>query len=274
MIHFIIKNKIIIVSILVLFFLLTLFQKNIKTDRDYNFIDKIIISLFASPLQITSSVKNTVSGFWHRYIFLVDLNEKLLTLEQRTQALELENQMLREKYAENQRLRALLELQERYTFKMMPAEIIGRDPSTWFNTLIINRGKKHGVEIDSGIIAPHGVVGKVVSVSNSTAQVLAITDVNSSLDVILRTSQSRAILEGYKGETCKLNFVLKTEDVQIGGEVITSGLHGIFPKGLLVGTVSAVEKDARGFFQFVQIEPSVEISKINEVMIILKEETF
>ncbi len=272
MISFIIKNKLIIVSILLLFLLLTLFQKNIKKDPDYNFFDKIIVSIFTPPLQITSSIKKNISSVWEKYFFQVDSFEKIRYLENYIIKLELENQILREKYVENQRLRALLDLKERYSFKMMAAEIIGRDPSTWFKTLMVNRGKKQGVKTEYGIITSKGVVGKIVSVSHSSSKILAITDVNSSLDAVTRRTQTRGIVEGFKGENCKLSYVLKTEDIQTGDEVITSGIHGTFPKGLLIGTVVRVEKDKKGFFQLVEIEPAVEITKTNKVMIILKEE--
>jgi len=184
----------------------------------------------------------------------------------------MENQLLREESVENKRLRELLSFRDKFSYDILPAEIVGRDPSSWFKTILINRGKSDGVVRGAGVITPQGVVGRVIDITTKTSKVLLITDINSSIDAVIKRSRERGIVEGYTQNNCKLSYVLKTEDVRQDDIIVTSGLHDIFPKGVLIGNVIRFSKNRSGFFQFIDIKPSVDFTKLNEVLIVLNDQ--
>jgi rod shape-determining protein MreC len=133
---------------------------------------------------------------------------------------------------------------------------------------LVNKGEKDGVAKDMAVVTSEGVVGRVIEVSLHTAKVLLMTDPNSAMDVIVQRSRTQGIMEGKVEEVCVLKYVQKNEDVQVGDKVITSGLGGIFPKGLMTGTVTKVERKRPGIFQYIEITPSVDFSRLEEVLIL------
>jgi rod shape-determining protein MreC len=133
---------------------------------------------------------------------------------------------------------------------------------------LVNKGEKDGAAKDMAVVTSEGVVGRVIEVSLHTAKVLLITDPNSGMDVIVQRSRTQGIMEGKVEEVCVLKYVQKNEDVQVGDKVITSGLGGIFPKGLMTGTVTKVERKRPGIFQYIEVTPSVDFSRLEEVLIL------
>ena len=117
------------------------------------------------------------------------------------------------------------------------------------------------------VVVSEGVVGRVIEVSAHTAKVLLISDPNSAVDVIIQRSRAQGILEGRVEEFGILKYIQKSDDVQMGDKVITSGLGGIFPKGLIVGTVTKVERKRPGVFQYIEVTPSVDFSRLEEVLV-------
>ena len=118
------------------------------------------------------------------------------------------------------------------------------------------------------VISPEGVVGQILKTAPHYATVLLITDYNSAIDAIVQRTRAKAIVEGKEENRCQLKYLLRTEDVAVGDIVITSGLGGIFPKGLTVGEIRKVEKKGHGVFQYAELVPSVDLTKLEEVLIL------
>ncbi len=203
---------------------------------------------------------------------MVDSEKRSAALQQEINFLSLENQQLREHLHENQRLRALLDFKRQLSYKMLPAQIIGRDPSSWFKTIIINKGHRSGVQPGSGVVSPKGVVGTVIETTPHSSSVLLITDQNSTIDVLIQRTRVRGILEGLTENSCRVNYVVKNEDIQINDDVITSGLNAIFPAGVFIGTVVKTDSNPDGFFRHIAVAPAVDFSKITEVLVVLAEQ--
>jgi rod shape-determining protein MreC len=121
------------------------------------------------------------------------------------------------------------------------------------------------------VAAADGVVGRVIEVFPNAAKVLLITDPNSGVDVIVQRTRAQGIMEGRIEESCILKYVKKSDDVQVGDRIITSGLGGIFPKGLLAGKVTKVERKRPGIFQAVEVDPTADLSRLEEVLILSEE---
>jgi rod shape-determining protein MreC len=179
MLPFLLKNKRIFFLVSLLFIALTLFARDIQGKKQYSIVDKLLIALFTPPLKITTQGFQYMNRLWSKYVYLVDLHTEHAVLKERIKKIEIDNQLLQEQANENKRLRELLSFKKKFEYKMLPAEIIGRDPSSWFKTILIDKGKDDGVVKEADVITPDGVVGKEIDVETTSSKVLLVTDINS-----------------------------------------------------------------------------------------------
>src|SRR5262249_46152908 len=143
---------------------------------------------------------------------------------------------------ENTRLRDLLAFRERLAGDVITAAVIGRDATGLARTITIDRGERDGVAKGAAVLAPAGIVGQVLLVGSRAARVLLISDHNSGVDAVVQRTRARGIVEGTVNEGCGIKFVKRTEDLQRGDVVVTSGVDGIFPRGLPIGRIVVVDK--------------------------------
>lgn len=211
----------------------------------------------------------TIRDLAQNYIFLVRLREENEKLRKLVVELERRNVEMAEMAIANERLRRFLDFKENIPKPTLPAELIGEDASTWFRTITINKGSIDGVHRGMVVVAAAGLVGHVINTSRDVSRVLLITDYNSSVDAICQDNRARGIVQGKGGDLCDLNYVSRRENLAPGNRVITSGLGGRFPKGLIVGTVTRVEKKSYGVFQKVEVTPAVDFRKLEGVFVIL-----
>jgi len=272
MLQFLEKKKRLLFLLVIFFAALALLARDLRGRRPDNAFDQSLFGLLATPLKLTAFCIKKTRRLFDDYFFLVDLRQENSILQRSLETLEIENQLLRERAAENQNLRDLLAFKEKYFYKMIPAEIIGRDPSSWFKTILIDKGSDDGVACGAGVIAPEGIIGQIVDVASSTSKVLLVTDINSSVDAVIKRNRTRGIVEGQGKNSCRLSFVLKTEDVLHDDILVSSGLNGMFPKGVPIGRVSHVVKETDGFFLSVELKPLVDFSKLESVLVVLKEQ--
>jgi len=221
-----------------------------------------------APLQRGSSaVGHAVAGTWRSVGELMHSREENETLRQRVRELEEQVTRLGEAELENVRLRRLLDLRETLRGDVLTARVIGRDATGIARTLVVDRGEADGVVKGAAVLAPEGIVGQVFLASRHAARVLLINDHNSGVDALVQRTRARGIVEGIVDDGCGLKFVKRTEDVQVGDAVITSGLDGIFPKSLPIGHVVAVDKRGQGLFQYAEVAPRVDFSQLEEVLV-------
>jgi len=225
---------------------------------------------FVSPFQeaVTVSI-NFVRDIWKYYFSLASTAKENKNLKKSlAQAAEKNNQCI-EIELSNQRLRKFLSFQITETIKTVSAEVIGKDPSPWFKTAIIDKGKADGIQKGFPIVVPEGIAGQVMAVSAHYAKVLLIIDRNSAVDALVQRSRARGIIRGRSAESCSLHYVLRKNDVRVGDEVVSSGIDGVYPKGLRIGYVSSVIRRNSGMFQAVDIKPSVDFEKLEEVLVVI-----
>ncbi|MGD9106911.1 MAG: rod shape-determining protein MreC [Desulfobacterales bacterium] len=233
---------------------------------------QIAISLIAPFQEAVSRSIRFIKDIWAYYFFLVqtakenDNYKKALSHEVER------NNLYNELKLSNTRLRNLLNFQKIITDKVIAAEVIGKDPSPWFKTIIINKGKNDGVKKGSAVVIPEGIVGQVAEVSVHNSKVLLIIDHNSAVDALVQRSRARGIIKGGFGGQCVFKYVLRKKGVAVGDTVVSSGLDGVFLKGLPIGQVSGVVKPNSGIFQEVTVAPSVDFEKLEEVLVVLNPE--
>jgi rod shape-determining protein MreC len=205
------------------------------------------------------------------------------TVFRENQALRAENQELRhvvfqltEKAAENERLQAMLEFRSKsIAFQMKAATVIGRDPGTLNYSVMINQGARDGIVVNMAVVTPQGLVGHIMETYSGTAKVRLLVDTGSSAASMVQRPQSRAvgIVEGipFQVSVLRMKNLTRDGDVIKGDKIMTSGLGGIYPKGLLIGEVTDVVDDEGGLLKNAMIRPAVDFSRIEEVFVIIGE---
>ncbi len=220
-----------------------------------------------APLQLgVARVADQVRGVWRGYVDLIGVRAEADALRERLRGLEEEVARLAEVEASHRRLEALLEFRESVGAPLVAAHVVGWDASARDQSLTLDKGERHGVRQGAAVLVPEGVVGHVFRVSPRTSRVLLVTDRHSGVDAIVQRSRVRGILQG-RGDGCELKYVRRGADVELGDRVVTSGLDGIFPKGVLVGEVVRVHRRERGQFQLIGVEPGVDFGRLEEVLV-------
>jgi rod shape-determining protein MreC len=239
--------------------------------QEFNSSHKISLELIGRAQAATTAVSDYFISFWTDYVALWGVREENeLLREELANSLAAKNEY-REAMATNIRLSKLLELKESLPSPVLTARIVGRDPSLWFKTVIIDRGSADGVRKGMPAVTVEGIVGQVLDTSPGFAKILLASDPNSAIDVLIQPSRVQGIIKGLNDEGFELHYVLKNSDVQKGDQIITSGLGGGFPKGLPVGTVIQAIRNRRGMFQKIEIAPAVDFNQLENLLIIMKE---
>lgn len=198
-------------------------------------------------------------------------NEKL---RERIVELEAQRNKLVETEASNRRLQELLELRSHLPSGAVAAAVIANSASSWSRSFILDKGSRHGVRKGMGVVSPLGVLGQIVDVTPDSSKVLLIEDVYSGVDVVVQRSRARGIVSGSMEGGPVLKYVKRSEDIQRGDRLVTSGLDGVFPKGLMVGTVTEVRQKHFGLFQYVGVALAVDPFEVEEVLVVSAEAPF
>ncbi len=244
---------------------------SVSASRRYYFAGPANVAIsFTGPFQeIAAHAIRFASDIWHHYFYIVSVARTNDRLEAALKgATQYQNQCM-ELALSNQRLRDLLNFKEGTPRSLLAAEVIGRDPSPWFKSITINKGLSEGIDRGAPVVMAGGVVGMVTDAANHYAKVLLIIDQNSAVDVLLQEERARGVSKGASVDRCRLDYVLRKYDVSVGDTVVSSGLDGVFPKGLRVGAVEKVMKRNAGVFQSIYIKPFVDFEKLEEVMVML-----
>ena len=232
-------------------------------------IGKFTISIVSPFQEIVSDSINFFKDIWKNYFYLVSVSEENVRLSRSLKEAEERNNSLREIELSHDRLRELLEFKKILHKRMVAAEVIGRDPSPWFKTIIINKGSREGVERGMPVVVPEGIAGLVTDVSKTYAKILLAIDQNSAVDALIQRNRARGIIKGEPSGRLLLQYVQRKHDIHVGDVVVSSGLDGVFPKGIRVGYVHAVDKPDSGIFQQLAVTPYADFEKLEEVLVVL-----
>ncbi|MBW2367048.1 MAG: rod shape-determining protein MreC [Deltaproteobacteria bacterium] len=263
------KKALLIVGLIVLsaFSLTILLLPNKPHGREHS--GSIVLSL-AAPLQkaVTHSV-DFVKDIWHRYFYLITISDENNRLRRELRrAMEI-NHELAEAQLTNERLRQLLHFKQKLQPQMVAAEIVGRDPNPWFKAVVIDKGRSDGLMKGLPVVVAEGIVGQVIEVSDFYAKVLLMIDRNSAVDALVQRTRARGVVKGGEIGNCVFRYVLRKEEIQVGDIIVSSGLDGVFPKGLRVGQASEIVRRNAGIFQEVFIASFVDFEKLEEVLVVL-----
>jgi rod shape-determining protein MreC len=231
-------------------------------------LESVTFGVFAEAQRSTSKGVSGVRGFWNRYGGLRNVEKENAELKQQLEAVQVELQERRALADRASGLQELLDLRDRSKLKTTAAEIIASSASPDFRTLTIDKGTSSGLRTDMAVIAPRGVVGRIVTPSGRAAKVQLLVDRNAAAGVMVERSRAQGVVKGIGETRLQLEFVSESADVAVGDLVVTSGIEGIFPKGLTIGRVDTVEKTGPAYKR-ITVMPAVDFSALEEVLVVL-----
>lgn len=222
-----------------------------------------------------TAVSSAVTGYFESIVTLRSAQSENDELKLRVQELEVEIKQKEDLSNENQRLKSLLELKEQSNYKVLAAQIIGRDASAWFDSSIINRGSLDGVKLNMPVVTNGGLVGRITAVSPLTAQVDLVTKDKSGLGGVigeLGSSNALGVISGTsKKDLLEMRYVPGSIEVMVGDIVYTTGQDGIFPPGLRIGEIIEVQSGSATVTHQIFVRPSAELDSMQEVAVLLYE---
>jgi rod shape-determining protein MreC len=222
-----------------------------------------------------TTVTSSVSGYFGSIANLRSAQDENDALKQRIQELEVELKAKEDLAAENERLNGLLNLKEKSQYKVLNARIIGRDPSVWFDSSIVNRGSLDGVKLNMPVVTNGGLLGRVTAVGPLTSQVDLVTRDKSGVGAVvgeIAGSNALGVVVGSsKRDLVEMRYVPGSVEVGVGQSVYTTGQDGIYPAGLKVGEIVEVEAGSATTPHRIIIRPSAGIDSMQEVGILLYE---
>lgn len=208
---------------------------------------------------------NATAGTWDRVRGLWSTEQENRQLKAQLIAAQSQVRQLSEKGAEDDRLRALLDLKQHLPFNTVAAEVIATSPGESSNAVFIDKGSDAGLTTDMAVLTPEGIAGKVIAVFPYTAQVLLITDPSSGVGCILDRTRVQGVLKGESRGLCRLQYIMNEEPVEDGDQVITSGLDQIYPKGLPVGIVTSVGEG--NIYKTIVVRPAAQLDRLEDVLV-------
>jgi rod shape-determining protein MreC len=229
------------------------------------------LTVVAPVMKPAARVSGYFEDAWDNYINLVGVRQENLILRDELKALNARIVADSETALANQRLEKLLVMKNTVKAPSMTVSIVGEDLSSWFSTVVIDQGSSSGIAEGMALVAADGVVGQIVKVAPGSSRVLLLTDHTSGIAATIQRSRARGVVKG-KGEgLCSLEFTTREEDVKVGDMVITSGIGGVFLKGIPIGEVTMVKRGEYGIFQTVTIRPVVNLAHLEEALVVLRQ---
>ncbi len=271
MLDFIKKYRLHIVAGIVLLAAFVFYSLNLKQKSHANAFERGVQNVISPFYEASARINGAATAVWNDYLDLVNVRRENKELRASVKTLNARLLETHEAVLANERLKKLLDMKETLHIPAVAASVIGEDGAPWFKTILIDRGETDGLREGMAVVTSEGVVGQLVKVAARSSRVLLLTDNASAVAGVVERSRARGVVKGKGGGRCTLDFAVHNEDVKVGDRVVSSGIGGVFPKGLPVGEVTMVKKGDYGIFQTVEVRPAVNITRLEEVLVLVQQ---
>ncbi len=265
------KYRIHIVTGVALLAVFVFYSLNLKQKSHANAFERAVQNAMTPFYRVVDRANGTVTTVWEDYLDLVNVRQENKELRESVKILNARLLETHEAVLANERLKKLLDMKNTLHLPTMAASVIGEDGAPWFKSVLIDRGEADGLREGMAVVTSEGVVGQLVKVAAHSSRVLLLTDNASAVAVVVQRSRARGVVKGKGGGRCALDFAAHDEDVKVGDMVVASGIGGVFPKGMPVGEVTMVKKGDFGIFQTIEVRPAVNITRLEEVLVLLQQ---
>jgi len=230
----------------------------------------IVLEIAAPVERVVSAPIDGVKAFFEEYVDLLGVRADNRRLRLRIAEIESENLQFREALVSSGHLARVASMRDEIEIPMLPAEVVGLDVAPWFRSVLVDRGAQHGVEPGYPVITHEGVVGVVTATSSHAAKTMLLLDRQSAVDALVQRSRARGVVRGIGRDRLEFEFVVRSADVVVGDEVVTTGLGGIYPKGLRLGRVAELRDAGGRLTRIAIIDPAVDLGQIEQVFVMLR----
>ena len=248
---------------------LTLLTWKVKNRVPVIMFENAVLSITRPLQQAATWTTQSLRGVWDSYVYLVNVQRDNQRLREETKWLRQENHRYLEAYLQYQRLQRLLSFREQTPFDVIAAAVVGRNANSWTEIIYINRGSRDKVAQGFPVVTYDGLVGQVIHAAPGLSQVMLLTDFRSGVDALVQRTRASGVVAGRGRSIAELKFLPVGADLQAGDRLISSGMGGVFPKGLIIGEVKDIHRNGRQT-QHVEIQPSVDFSHLEEVLVLIK----
>ena len=241
--------------------------------RGYTVLATDVLAVITTPIQSAlARVNRSAVGVWSTYQDWKNVRAENRRLREEAQQLRVEALQVSETVEENRRLRRLLALKEAMPLETLSGEIIAREWGGWVRSLTVNRGRSDHVTRLTAVIAPDGLIGRVVDVRPGSSVVQVLIDPASTVGAHAVRNRTAGIVEGDPRGTMRFKYMARDgSGLQVGDLVVTSGSGGLFPRGIPIGRVRAIDDRGSALFHYAQLTPSVDFARIDEVLLVVGE---
>lgn len=270
MIQFFLERRSSLLLFTVLFILLVLLSSQARNEEGTSFLESVLFRIVTPIARLTHSITDGSTRWIDEWVDLKMARVENLALAEELARLRFESQRWHAERHEYLRLLSLLGLQERLGRSSVPARVISRGHGLGASTLIIDRGSRDGLATNQPVIVSDGVAGRLVEVGPFTSKVQLALDPNCSIAAITERTRAQGLVNGRGRGHLRMEYVSDLEDVLPGDRIVTSGLDRVFPAGITVGTVLRTDR-RDGLVQSIEVEPSVDFNKLEEVLVLTDE---
>jgi rod shape-determining protein MreC len=234
-----------------------------------------VLGLATAPIQAgLAKISRGAAGLWSAYVDWKSVRAENRRLREEIQRLQVEALRVNETAEENARLRRLLAFQRRLPLATLAGEVIAREWGGWVRSLTVNRGRGDHIVRLTAVIAPEGLVGRIVDVRPGTSVAQVLTDPTSNVSAHIVRTRTPGIVEGDPRGTVRFKFMARDgSTLQVGDIVVTSGLGGLFPRGIPIGRVQVIDDRGSALFHYATLAPSVDFARVDEVLLIVGDAT-
>lgn len=248
---------------------LTLLTWKVKGRVPVALFESTVLSITHPLQQVVTWTMRSLKDVWGNYVYLLNVQRDNQRLHEEIKWLRQENHRYLEAYLQYQRLQRLLNFREQTPLDVVAAEVVGRNSSSWTEIIFINRGTRDRVAKGFPVVTYDGLVGQVIHAAPALSQVMLMTDFRSGIDALVQRTRASGVVAGRGRDLAELKFLPVGTDLQPGDRLISSGMGGVFPKGLIIGVVKDIHRNGRQT-QKVAIQPSVDFSHLEEVLVLVK----
>jgi len=241
-------------------------------DSEQSILRTWVLTVLTPPAKLVGICLAWTKDEVAKYVNLRDARAENIRLKEQIDQVSAQRDDAVERARQLDILRGQLALPTRASYRQLAANVVSRDTSVWFRRLVIDRGALDGVKRDMPVATATGVVGRVVSVGPDYAMVQVITDKHAGLGAMLQSSRANGEVRGLDNSRCELKNVSSTVDVELGEQVLTTGLDRIYPKGLVIGTVERVEIDPNAPWHRIIVAPAAPVDRVEQVLVLLVEQ--
>ena len=236
-------------------------------DRQLRWWQALVLEIAAPVQQLVSVPATAVRNVWNRYVNLIDVGVENQRLQDRVAELEEINLQYQEALVASGHLQRIAAMRGDFEVPMLPAQVVGLDISLWFRSVVVDRGRSHGVNAGNPIITNNGVAGLVTAASSHAAKVMLLLDRQSAVDGVVQRSRTRGVVHGNGAGKLEFEFVAREGDIRPGDLVLTSGLDAVYPKGLRIGSVAEIRERGSDLIQVAILTPAVDFERLEQVFV-------